>query len=68
MPAQWTGEVVGEMHVNGISHKELAAEIGWHEKYLSHIMNGRANPKGAEEKVKTALRTLIEQNVSKTSQ
>lgn len=55
MLAKWTGKVIGEMHVAGITMKDLAAEIGWHEKYLSAVMNGRRNPKEAEAKVKEAL-------------
>jgi Helix-turn-helix. len=55
MLAKWTGKVIGEMHVAGITMKDLAAEIGWHEKYLSAVMNGRRNPKGAEEKIKEGL-------------
>lgn len=67
MLAQWTGEVVGQMHVYGISHKSLAAKIGWHEKYLSQVMNGRVCPKNAEDKVKHALGQLIEQELNRDS-
>lgn len=55
MPAKWTGKIIGEMHVSGVTMKELAAEVGWHEKYLSSVMNGHRNPKGAEEKIREAL-------------
>ena len=61
MPAQWTGEVLGEMHLNDISAQELAEKIGIHPKYLSAIMNGHREPKGAEEKVRTALDELIQE-------
>lgn len=47
MPAQWTAEVIGEMHLHGITAKELSAKIGWHEKYLSAILNGHREPKSA---------------------
>ena len=59
MPAQWTGDVVGEMHNNGITVKALAAAIGWHEKYLSTVLNSAEPPRKAEEKVRTALESLI---------
>ena len=59
MPDKWTGEVVGLMHVNGISAKDLAERLGWNPKYLSSVLNGRRKPKGAEEKVKAALDSLI---------
>lgn len=64
MPAQWTGEIVGEMHNRNITSKMLAAELGWHEKYLSQVLNSAAPPKKAEGKVRMALDALI----SKTPQ
>lgn len=60
MPAQWTGDVVGEMHRKRITAKSLAEEIGWNPKYLSQVLNGHESPKGAEEKVKAALQRIIE--------
>lgn len=59
MPAQWTAELVGKMHLYGISAKQLAVEAGWHEKYLSAVMNGHRNPKEAEQKLTAALDQLI---------
>ena len=58
MPAQWTGVIIGEMHTNGITAKQLAAEVGWNPKYLSQVLNSRANPKDAEEKLKAALESI----------
>ena len=45
MPAQWTAEVVGDMHLNGITAKQLAVAIGWNPKYLSQILNGHVMSK-----------------------
>lgn len=59
MPAQWTGDLVGKMHLYGITAKQLAAETGWHEKHLSAVMNGRRDPKNAEQKLTAALARLI---------
>lgn len=59
MPAQWTAELVGKMHLYGITAKQLAAEAGWHDKYLSAVMNGHRKPKGAEQKLTAALDQLI---------
>ena len=58
MPAQWTGEIVGEMHLTGVTAKELAATVGWHPNYLSLVLNGHKQPKGAEEKLRAALAQL----------
>lgn len=61
MPAQWTGRIVGEIHNNALSCKELAKEIGWNEKYLSQVLNSENPPKNAEQKVSDALDRLIAQ-------
>ena len=61
MPAQWTGRVVGELHNARITMKDLAAELGWHEKYLSQVMNSDDPPKNAEAKVTDAANRLIAQ-------
>lgn len=59
MPAQWTANLVGQMHLLGIKSKELAEKVGWHEKYLSAVLNGKRNPKNAEEQLFAALDELI---------
>ena len=64
MPAKWTGEVVAMLHCNRITKKELAKEIGWHEKYLSQILNGHSNPPSAEQKIKDALERIIERRTN----
>lgn len=58
MPAQWTAEVIGKMHLNGITAKRLAEEVGMTPEYLSMILNGHREPKGAEESLNAALNRL----------
>lgn len=60
MPAQWTGSIVGEMHLYGIKVIELAAEANLNPKYLSTVLNSADTPKGAQEKITSALHRLIE--------
>lgn len=60
MPAQWTGRIVGELHNNRITMKELAKEVGWNDKYLSQVVNSENPPKGAEQKLTEAMNRLIE--------
>lgn len=60
MPALWTGEVIGAMHVAGVTAKQLAAEVNWHPKYLSAVLNGHKEPKGAEKTLRDALGRLTE--------
>ena len=61
MPAQWTADLIGKMHIYSISAKDLATKIGWHPKYLSAVLNGRRDPKGAEVACNAALDELIAQ-------
>lgn len=65
MPAEWTGEVVGKLHVHGISAKQLADKLGYNSKYLSSVLNGHKSPIKAEEKCKTALEELIKEKEGK---
>ena len=60
MPAQWTGEVVGKIHNNRLTAKELAEELGWNDKYLSQVLNSENPPNNAEQKVNDALGRIIE--------
>ena len=59
MPAQWTADVIGKMHLNGVTGKQLAAKVGWNPKYLSQVLNGHETPRDAEVKVRSALDDLI---------
>ena len=61
MPEKWTGEVIGIMHNNKISYKQLAGKLGWHEKYLSAVLNSKRNPVGAEQKVRNAIKEILEE-------
>ena len=67
MPAQWTAAIIGQLHLNGITAKELAAEAEWHPKYLSRVLNGLVEPKGAEEKLTAALTRIIARKAAFTS-
>lgn len=61
MPAQWTAELIGKMHLYGITAKELSSQLGYHPKYVSAVINGHKEPKGAEEKFNLALDEIINQ-------
>lgn len=62
MPAQWTGRIVGELHNNRITLKELAKEVGWNDKYLSQVINSENPSKGSEQKLTAAMNRLIEKH------
>ena len=61
MPAQWTGELIGKMHIHGITLKELADHMDRNPKYVSAVINGHCEPAKAEEQYMRALDELIEQ-------
>ena len=60
MPAQWTADLLGRMHLSGVTARQLATEAGWDYRYLSAVINGHRTPKGAESKLNAALDRLIE--------
>lgn len=60
MPAQWTGEVIGEMHTHGITARQLSAHLNYRPEYVSAVLNGKREPKGAEEKFRQAVRELAQ--------
>ena len=59
MPAEWTGELIGKMHVEGITSLQLAEAVGWNPKYLSTVLNGHRTPKNAEEKLRNGLDAIM---------
>lgn len=65
MPAQWTAEVVGEMHLHKITSVQLAEKIGWHPKYLSAVLNGKRSPKKAESSVRIAMKEIIDEQMER---
>ena len=64
MPAQWTADLLGKMHLAGVTAKQLASEAGWHEKYLSAVLNGHREPKNAEQTLRAALARLVEKKAA----
>ena len=59
LPKNWTGDLVGLMHVHKISKKQLADHIGVTREYVSLVLNGHREPKGAEEQFKAAVNEII---------
>ena len=68
MPAKWTADLLGKMHLAGVTAKQLAAEVGWNPKYLSVVLNGHKEPKGAEEKLNAALGSLVSDQRQNTTE
>lgn len=59
MLAQWTADLVGQMHKHKISKTQLADHMGVTREYVSMVLNGHRDPVGAEQRFRTALDELI---------
>lgn len=55
MPAQWTADIIAQMHLKRVTALQLAQAVDWHPKYLSAVLNGHREPKDAERKLREAL-------------
>lgn len=60
MLAEWTGRVVGDLHMQGITMQQLAAEMGITNRYLAMIINGHRNPPDAEKRCREAIERIVE--------
>jgi AraC-like DNA-binding protein len=60
MPAQWTAEIIGNLHLNHLTAKQLSEQLGYNPKYVSTVLNGHRNPKSAEQTFRRALDELIQ--------
>ena len=60
MPADWTGEAARRMHLSRITKVELAARLHYTPEYVSMVLNGKKEPRGAETKFMDAIREIEE--------
>lgn len=56
---KWTGRLIGNMHIHGITATELALKLGLHPKYVSAILNGHRSPAGAQQRFEQAVADII---------
>ena len=66
MIAQWTADVIGEMHLRKITKKQLAEAMGVTPEYVSMVLNGHRSPAGIEQKCRTALASILESLAGQT--
>ena len=59
MPAQWTADIIGKMHISGITAKQLAEHLHYNPKYVSAELNGKREPRNAEQVFRKGLEELI---------
>ena len=54
----WIADVIGRMHIHKITQTMLAEKIGLRRDYVSKILNGQLNPRGARERIEAGLDEL----------
>jgi hypothetical protein len=59
MPAQWTGELIGDIHNAGLKIRDVAEEAKLNPKYVSQLLHGKAVSQKAESKLRDALDRLV---------
>ena len=59
----WIADVVGRMHIAGITGKALAAECGFTESYLSTVLNGMKGNDSTQKKIVSALERLEQKQI-----
>ena len=60
MPDAWTGVLVGKMHNKGVTHDELAAQLGVSKGYVSMVLNGARKPADARQRFNDAFAAIVE--------
>lgn len=59
LPKEWTGEVVKQLHINGIAQKELAEEMGYTKEYMSMVLNSKREPSDVQTRIEEAISSII---------
>lgn len=54
----WIAEVVGRMHIAGISNRELAEKSGYAYTYVSEILHGKRGDDRTQKRILEALSAL----------
>ena len=67
MSHQWTGQVVGLLHMHRITQAELAAELGITAQYVSMVLNGKKSSKGIQERMEAAIQAIIQRRSNVTT-
>lgn len=56
---KWTSELVADMHMHRITRTQLADKLNYTLEYVSMVLNGKREPKNAEQVFRSALDELI---------
>lgn len=59
MAEQWTADIVAKLHLQGITRRELADELGVTAQYVTMVLNGKKSPAGMQERMETAIAEIV---------
>lgn len=65
MPEKWTGRLIGRMHNENITRKELAEELGVTRSYISMILTGKRHPDSIRAQMEDAVDRIIQRKIQK---
>ena len=60
MATEWTGRIVGLLHMHRITQAELASELGITAQYVSMVLNGKKTSKGIDERMEAAIQAIVD--------
>lgn len=64
MPAQWTGDFVGQIHVKGLTIAQVAEEAGLSRQHVSWVLNQENPSEKTRKKLYAALDRIINRSAS----
>ncbi len=64
MLEMWLGEIAAMLKMNRISQRELAAELGMTEEYVSMVLNGKKTSATIEAKMRSAINEIVSKRKS----
>ena len=59
-PEAWTGKLVGKMHVNKVTNRDLANELGVTEQYVCMLLSSRSKSEKGRKKLEDAFETVMQ--------
>lgn len=60
MAEQWTADIVAKLHLNGITRRELADEMGVTAQWVTMVLNGKKkSDAGMPERMDAAITAIV---------
>lgn len=67
MANEWTGHIVGLLHMHRIKQTELASELGLTAQYISMVLNGKKTSQGIDKRMENAIKSILDRRNGKQS-